>query len=402
MRLHARLHALAVALALGAGAVLPATPAHAAPQDVRWDMQWNLRGRYEHVDDAAFARDADAATLRLRAGVHGRFGTHWESLLEADAILASDRFDDGTGRPRPQYPAVIDPEGVALDQAWLRWRPGAVAVTVGRQRLLFANQRWIGNSGWRQHEQTFDAIATEWQLRDGLVLRHAWLDRVHRVAGDDARDPLARERRLDSHYAELAWQRGAWQVAPYALLHRDRDVAGASTATRGVRVSRDRIADGQGCRVAVEVANQVGAGANPRDFSHAYRLLEPACAVRGVLLRAGFERLGGDGTHALQAPLGTLHAFNGWADKFNATPPAGLDDRYVGAGGKWRGRMEWQLAWHDYRSAAGAARYGREWDVSLGFPLSRRVKALAKAAGYRAEGFGRDTRKLWLQLEWVP
>ena len=128
MRLHARLHALAVALALGAGAVLPATPAHAAPQDARWDMQWNLRGRYEHVDDAAFARDADAATLRLRAGLHGRFGTHWESLLEADAILASDRFDDGTGRPRPQYPAVIDPEGLALDQAWLRWRPGAVAV----------------------------------------------------------------------------------------------------------------------------------------------------------------------------------------------------------------------------------------------------------------------------------
>jgi hypothetical protein len=240
-------------------------------------------------------------------------------------------------------------------------------------------------------------------VRPALILRYAWLDRVHRVAGDDARDRLARERRLDSHYAELAWQHGAWQLAPYALLHRDHDVAGASTATRGIRAAYDAVADGRGCRVAAEFARQVEAGGNPRDFSHDYWLLEPACMVGGgVLLRVGTEHMGGDGTHALQAPLGTLHAFNGWADKFNATPPAGLDDRYLGAGGKWRaGTLEWQLAWHDYRADTGGARYGGELDASLGFPVAKGVRGLAKIADYRADAWARDTRKFWLQLEWT-
>jgi hypothetical protein len=393
-----------LAAAVAAAAALPLLPAAAPAQGIDWQLQWNLRARYEHVDDAAFARDADAATLRLRAGLHARYGEHWEALVEGDAIAAAGHYDDGTGMPKRHWPAVIDPEGTEPGQAWLRGRTGPVSITAGRQRLLFANQRWIGKSGWRQQEQTFDALSAEWGVRRDLVLRYSWLDRVHRVAGDDARDPLARERRLDSHYAELAWQHGAWQLAPYALLHRDRDVAAASTSTRGVRFGYDAIAAGRGCRVGAEFARQVDAGANPRDFSHGYWWLEPSCMVGGgVLLRAGAEHLGGDGTHALQAPLGTLHAFNGWADKFNATPPAGLDDRYLGAGGKWRGgALEWQLAWHDYRADAGTLRYGSEWNASLGFPLSKRLRALVKAADYRAGGFGKDTRKLWLQLEWVP
>ena len=399
MRPATRIRVLAAALA----AATPLLSPVAAAQGFDWQAQWNLRARYEHVDDAAFARDADATTLRLRAGLHGRYGPHWEALVEGEAIAGAGRYEDGTGTPKVQWPSVIDPRGAELDQAWLRGRAGPVSITAGRQRLLFANQRWIGNSGWRQNEQTFDALAAEWQLRPALALRYAWLDRVHRVAGDDARDPLARERRLDSHYAELAWKHGAWQLAPYVLLHRDRDLAAASTATRGIRAAYDAVTDGRGCRIAAEFARQAEAGANPRDFSHAYWLFEPACMVGGgVLLRAGAEHLGGDGTHALQAPLGTLHAFNGWADKFNATPAAGLDDRYLGAGGQWRaGTFEWQLAWHDYRADAGGARYGRELDASLGFPVAKGLRGLVKIADYRADAWARDTRKVWLQLEWT-
>jgi hypothetical protein len=413
MRSAIRFHALAAALAatmplLPASAAITATTAAPATQAATWEAQWNLRARYEHVDDAAFPREADAATLRLRAGLHGRFGAHWEALVEGEGIAAAGHYDDGKGAPQGQWPVVADPEGAELNQAWLRGQAGPVSVTAGRQRLLLANQRWIGNSGWRQNEQTFDAVSADWAVQPSLKLRYAWLDRVHRVAGDDARDPLARERRLDTHYAELAWQHGAWQLAPYALLHRDRDVAAVSTDTRGVRATWDRIAGGHGCRVAMEVARQQDAGANPDDFSHDYWWFEPACALDGdVLLRAGIEHLGGNGRHALQAPLGTLHAFNGWADKFNATPAAGLEDRYLGAGGKWHaGALEWALAWHDYRAdaggaEAGSAHYGRELDASLAFPVAKGVRGLAKVADYCADRLGRDTRKLWLQLEWT-
>ena len=43
-------------------------------------------------------------------------------------------------------------------------------------------------------------------------------------------------------------------------------------------------------------------------------------------MKLGFERLEGNGTVALQTPLATLHAFNGWADKFLSTPANGLRD----------------------------------------------------------------------------
>jgi hypothetical protein len=37
-------------------------------------FDWNLRLRHESVDDAAFARDADADTLRLRVALRAELG----------------------------------------------------------------------------------------------------------------------------------------------------------------------------------------------------------------------------------------------------------------------------------------------------------------------------------------
>ena len=71
-------------------------------------------------------------------------------------------------------------------------------------------------------------------------------------------------------------------------------------------------------------------------------------------------------------------------------------DRYVGAGGKLAAnRLDWQVAWHDYRADAGG-RYGSEWNASLGFPLGGPLKGLVKLADYRADGFARDTTKAWV------
>jgi hypothetical protein len=224
---------------------------------------------------------------------------------------------------------------------------------------------------------------------------------VHRVSGDDALDTLARERDLDTHLAELAWKHGIQQVSGYAWLLDDQDLESASTATLGVRAVTDAVHDGRGWGLALEFAQQRDYADNPLDFSHHYWLVEPAYTLHGTTLRAGWEHLGGNGAHALQTPLATLHAFNGWADKFLTTPPAGLEDRYLGAGCKFHGkRLDWQLAWHDYHADDGDAHYGSEWDASLGFPVSGNVHGLVKLAAYDADAFARDTTKAWLQFEW--
>ncbi|HEY4583933.1 MAG TPA: alginate export family protein [Lysobacter sp.] len=368
------------------------------------DVEWSARLRHESVSDDAFARDAQATTLRVRAGLRWTATPRLTAFVEGEAVgVAIDDYNAGTGG-HADRPAVADPQSAEINQAWLRWRAGATDATVGRQRLAFDNQRWLGNVGWRQNEQTFDAVSLQWQPSKAATLRYAWLDRAHRVASDRALDPLARERRLDGHALDATWTRGAHRLTGYAYLIADRDVAAASTRTAGVRYTMAAAAGTRPFGATLEWAHQRDHDANPLRFSHAYRLVEPAWATRHATLRAGWEHLGGNGRHALQTPLATLHAFNGWADRFTTTPAPGLDDRYLAASGhlartRAHGPLEWTVAWHDYRADVGGARYGREWNASLGLPFGAHWRALAKLADYRATSYARDTTRLWLQLE---
>ena len=380
---------------------LSSLPARATEPPQRLSFEWNLRARSEQVEDDAFARDAEAMTLRLRAGLRMRLDDGFAALVEGEGIAAPvDHYNSGANG-HVDRPTVTDPTGAELNQAWVGWKAGRFGATAGRQRLTFDNQRWIGNSGWRQNEQTFDALALEGKLASDWSARYAWLARVHRVAGDQALDPLARERDLDAHLGEIAWKHGIQQVSAYAWRIEDRDVETASTATLGLRAVTDAVRDGRGWGLALEMARQRDAAGNPLAFSHRYWLVEPSGTWRGITVRVGWEHLGGDGAHALQTPLATLHAFNGWADKFLVTPPAGLEDRYVGAGGTFhRHHLDWQVAWHDFAADAGDAHDGREWDASLAFPVVDGVRGLVKLAAYDADAYARDTTKAWLQFEW--
>ena len=164
--------------------------------------------------------------------------------------------------------------------------------------------------------------------------------------------------------------------------------------------------NGTGWGWRVELARQRAYGNNRLDFAHEYWLLEPSLSWRNVTWRAGWEHLGGDGRHALQTPLASLHAFNGWADKFLVTPVEGLDDRYLSAAGALghsarAANFKWILAWHDFQADHGGRNYGSEWDASLAFPVHDKLSGMLKLADYSSAGFGSDARKLWLQLEWT-
>jgi hypothetical protein len=341
--------------------------------------------------------------MRLRAGLRFASGG-WNGLLEAEGVAGNHRYNSGTNG-RTTLPAVIDPHGTELNQAWLGWKGAHGSSALGRQRLLFDNQRWIGNVGWRQNEQTFDALSLEYAPRKDIALRYAYLDRVHRVSGDAARDPLARERALSTHLLHAVLKHGNQQWSGYAWLHHDRDVTSASSATYGLRWSGSMPMAKAKFGWTLEAARQRDHADNPLRFSHSYWLLEPTLTLNGITTRAGWEHLDGNGIHALQTPLATLHAFNGWADKFLVTPAGGLQDRYLGVGGMFGreragGRQAWQLSWHDYRADHGPARYGREWDASWSVPMAKGVSWMLKFADYRAGSHARDTRKLWLQLEY--
>lgn len=386
---------LAIALALALQPV-------AAQADDGWSA--NLRYRHEAVSDDAFARDASADTLRLRLGYSHAFVNGFSAGAELEAVAAADGSYNSTANGRTTYPVVADPESFELNQAWLRWRGERGGATLGRQRLLLDNQRFVGNVGWRQNEQTYDAFSADFSPREGLVLRYSWLDRVHRVFSDEAIDPLARERDLNAHLANLSWTGAAGTLAAYGYWLNDQDVATASTRTLGLRYTGQRAFDAVKLGWTLEYAKQRDHADNPLQVSADYVLFEPSLSARGLTWKLGWERLGGNGSTAFQTPLATLHAFNGWADKFLVTPANGLDDRYASVSGKFGsgrldGKLGWTVAWHDYVADRGDADYGRELNASLSFPLPAGFAGLVKLADYRSDGFARDTRKLWLQVE---
>ena len=144
---------------------------------------------------------------------------------------------------------------------------------------------------------------------------------------------------------------------------------------------------------------------NPLSFSHAYWLIEPTFAPHGVTYRA---RLGTPGRQrrACTADAAGDAARVQWLGRQVHRHAAG---RPRGSLRRRRRQVRRDAkptsstgCWHGTTSApTRGGRYGSEWDASLGFPVHGPVTGLVKLADYRSDGFARDTRKLWLQLEWA-
>jgi hypothetical protein len=405
-KLHMNLLAAAVAAVLALPAFADAPDANTAPGTSRsapLQLQWDARLRDETVDDAAFAKDARADTLRVRLGVLGHLNDEWSAFVEGAGIASAANHYNSGSNGQTQYPSIIDPRGGQLNQAWVHFQGSQFGATLGRQELTLDNHRWVGNVGWRQFEQVYDGIALKWKPAADWTINYAWLGRVHRVFGPDATNVLNRERTLDTNLLNAAWTLGKQTLVGYGYLHQDRDVAAASTATYGMRWLGNYVEQGSGPGWVAEYARQSDYTNNPASYSVNYWLLEPSWTVRGTTAKLGWEHLGGDGVHALQTPLATTHAFNGWDDQFLVTPVGGLDDRYVALNGKFEPgfikQLGWNVSYHDYHADTGG-RYGSEWDASLGLPIGGGVRALVKLANYRADGFGHNDSKLWFQLEW--
>src|SRR6185312_6812725 len=184
------------------------------------------------------------------------FGEGWSAFVEGAGVAsAGDRYNSGANG-RTRYPAITDPRGGELNQAWLRWQGTTFGATLGRQRLQLDNQRWLGNSGWRQFEQTYDAIALQWQPANDWTVHYDWLGRVHRVACPDATSPLARERKLDTSLFNVGYVHGAQSWVGYAYFHEDRDLRLA--LVRQLRRTRHRPGLVGGVCAAVRLRRQPG------------------------------------------------------------------------------------------------------------------------------------------------
>lgn len=377
----------------------------------------DARYRFENVDQNNDLRDANAQTLRTRAGFQSGQWYGLSGLLEVDNVSRiGDEAYNSTRNGQKEYAVVADPDGTEVNQALLRYDHKFGSAVLGRQRINLDNQRFIGSVAWRQNEQTFDGALTQLKPLDGLTLSYAYLDQVNTVFGPEngRYDNLTNPANIDGHShlinAQYVFMPELTATAYSYLLDLD-NIAVAPTAAEGTLSSQTSglrlngvIA---GVSYALEYAQQKDYGDNPLELDSEYYLAELGYTIKGVQLKAGYEVLGGDngsGNRAFQTPLATRHAFQGWADQFLTTPADGIEDAYVGVTAPLLGGTL-QAWYHDFATEQGSDDYGNEIDLSYAHPIPgvKGLVGLVKYATYDSDDKARtvDTDKVWLQLQYT-
>ncbi|MEL6687246.1 MAG: hypothetical protein AAFP97_06475 [Pseudomonadota bacterium] len=362
----------------------------------------DMRVRYEGADFSNFAETAEALTLRARIGAETGefFGT--SALVEVDHVTALVDDYNSTTNGQTMFPVIADPETSELNRLQLRNTslPDTV-VTAGRQRIIYDDARFIGNVGWRQDEQTFDALRVTNTSINGLKLDAAYIDQVNTIFGDE--DPRAKVE-SDSWLFNAAYKMVdegplTANLSGYAYLL-DLSRQTVSTQTYGARL---QLASGP-VKTRFEYARQSDYGANPLDYSEDFFAVSGALSQSGMTVELGFEQLGGgSGVQAFSTPLATAHKFNGFADVFLATPVNGLKDYYAKVGYKTDpiGPLSFVnmfATYHEFEAETGPLNYGSEIDAVVATKVGD-VGVLFKFADYKADDLATDRTRYSFQLD---
>ena len=373
--------------------------------DVFKKSGWGLSFRYrlELVDQDPFDKDATASTLRIRLNYQTQ---DWQSLsmfVEFDYVseLLANNYNEGGGNTpnRGQYPVVADPRGDDWNQAYLQYKSSGNQARIGRQRIIFDNERFIGSVAWRQNEQTFDALSFSHTAGNGFNFTWVYIDKVNRIFGNDV---TAGEHSQNTHLVNVSKTFKAYgKLTAYWYDIDNEDLASLSNTTWGARFTGSSTASDIKIEYTLEFANQVDNANNTTSYRADYWRIDLSAKFDGITVYGGFESLEGDdavGGQSFRTPLATLHAFNGWADKFLTTPGAGLEDAFIGAKGKV-GAWSWNVLYHDFSAQSGPGNFGSEVDVSFSRKFEKKYGLLLKAASFDSgsPSYG-DTTKFWVQL----
>ena len=401
---------LSIALLLASASLLaaadPAKPTEATNLEQAFSkgkVSLNARLRYEGVQQTGLL-DANALTLRTRLGfttapLHG-----WSVLLEGENIVAldGDAYNQSGLNPAGATHAVVaDPETTELNQVYLTGKNAHSTLTIGRQRLVLDNARFVGDVGWRQNMQTFDAVVVQDKSIDKTTLTYAYLDQINRVFSRR----LAQGRwDSNSHLLNISHSGfTAGTLTAYAYLLDFKNSAANSCATYGTSFAgAQKISEPLKLTYRAELATQSDYGASKLNYSATYATIEAGLAGKSLGVSFGQERLGSNNNVGFKTPLATLHAYNGWADLFLATPAAGLRDTYVKANATLPAAIALLAFYHQFEADRGGADFGKEFDFQFSRKFDKRTTVTAKYADFRRDSLTfPNVRKVWLQVEFV-
>lgn len=346
----------------------------------------DIRARYEFADVDGFD-PSHAFTIRERLGLQAQDWNGFSAYIEGEFSQAA--IDDFNGAPpavtgiTPDDNAnsqIFDPETNELNQAYLQYKGFDTVFRAGRQRIIYDSAAFIGNVGWRQNEQTFDALSLSNTSIPGLTLNYAYINQVNRIFGNDASGEFnftpSDIHLLNASYTGVE----GFTFGAYAYLMDFDKLAAFNNDTYGASLKTSQ----KGLDLYAELAYQNNAGAT--DLNGTYAHLTVGKTLGTHTLTGGLEYL----SQNFRTPLATVHAFNGFADAFIgqrlAGTTGGLTDLYVSHSMPLYWGVKWTNTLHAFGDNEISTSRGWEVDSVLAKKFDEHFLAIAKLAHFESEG----------------
>lgn len=364
---------------------------------------FSARARYENVDQDG-VKDADAFTVRTTLSYKTGAFHGFTGFVEIEDVseLGSEKYND-TINGNTEYAVVADPKGTEVNQAYLQYSFGDSDIKFGRQEIFYRKtpaHRFVGNVLWRQNHQSYDGVRFTSKALPDTKFEYSYINKINTIFGDDKNTAVIDDGVIDvsGHLASIQYSGlPIGTVSAYAHLVDYKDMESWSNKIIGARLSGAQpVSDDFKVIYTAEYAEQDDYKDGTTE-DHNYYLAEIGGKYKGWLAKVSHEVQEGDGTTSFKTRLGTNHAYQGWADKFLATPAAGLEDTYFTVVGKVMG-AKLVAVYHDFETDEGGLDAGDEFDILLSKKFAKHYTVALKYADYSADSEfgGADTKKFWL------
>lgn len=377
----------------------------------------DMRLRVEIADQDNLGANAglkrsEAYTLRTRLG----YGTKpWKGFMvyaegENTTAVATNQYNDGTEGPGTGQTTIADPTNTEVNRVFLNFKRKDWAdtnITLGRQRIILDDSRFVGNVGWRQNEQTFDAVSGSTSLGvEDLTLNYTYMRYIRRIFGGSGNSLPNDDWRANNHVVHANYKGfDAVDISAFVYLFEFNRVQLNSSASVGFRLTGDsEITDDLKLIYEASYAYQTDYDNNPVSYNTHYFMGKLSLAQTDLgALGVGYELLGSDdGDARFVTPLSTAHKFNGWADVFlNNGGVNGLQDVFASVSPKLPWKLKGSLIYHHFRSHEDNKSLGDEVDIVLKRPINKYLSVLTKAAYFDGNdnGVPDSLWRWWLQAD---
>jgi hypothetical protein len=406
--------------------------------------------------------DADAFTLRSLIGwqtapyQNFSFGAQ---LIDVSKL--NDNFNDSTNSTlingasnqpdKVQYAKVVDPDYTGVNQLFVDWTGiKNTKFRLGRQQINLDNVRYVGDIGFRQVMQVFDGVSVLNKSIPDTEVFLGHMESVRQITTVLRTKGALEMANIRYRISPTEYLIGYGYLSSFEDLGLGRawfgnaGVAGTATVlTAGAALGKNGAANQKadqgnktfGVRLdgthpfnpnfrahyTAEYAKQTDYSGGDSRIDADYYKLGGGVGFDNFNIRIDQEKLGSNnGKYAFQTPFGTNHLFQGWVDKFLATPLEGIQDTFVTATYRYDDFVFF-ADYHviksdtDFNKVGGGTgdKYGTEWNVAATYNYSKNIMAKIEYGKYKEDdhyallpatlndvagnrGRIRDTDKLWL------